>query len=116
MKLPCRMADRVLIVIDALDESGEEPSREHILRILSSQKIKKLPPNFRILVTSRPLSDISDSLLGAMHIQVKFMDEIPSAATDRDIRIYINDQLSDTVSMLEGEEITKFLPQAKKGS
>ncbi|KAJ8585924.1 hypothetical protein M405DRAFT_883576 [Rhizopogon salebrosus TDB-379] len=54
----------VLMVIDALDESGEARSREQILDMLAgnldpfSSAPMKLPANLRVLVTSRPLDDI----------------------------------------------------------
>ncbi|KIL61188.1 hypothetical protein M378DRAFT_82781, partial [Amanita muscaria Koide BX008] len=44
---------RLVIVIDALDESGDDRSREHILDILTRQAMA-LPSNIRILLTSRP--------------------------------------------------------------
>ena len=54
----------VLVVIDALDESGEARSREQILRMLAdpfSTELTKLLANLRVLVTSRPLDDIQFS-------------------------------------------------------
>ncbi|KIJ32971.1 hypothetical protein M422DRAFT_91320, partial [Sphaerobolus stellatus SS14] len=47
----------VVIIIDALDESGDPDSRIQLLSILANQ-VQSLPQNFRILVTSRPLPDI----------------------------------------------------------
>jgi hypothetical protein len=62
------VAAPVLIVIDALDESGDATSREQILRLLagklrtSSSHPTDLPANLRILITSRPLGDIRNIL------------------------------------------------------
>jgi hypothetical protein len=65
----------VLIVIEALDESGRVETRRDLLRILAARlqdeglpQITELPSNFRILVTSRPLHDIEDEFHGAQHI------------------------------------------------
>ena len=51
------LTQTVVIVIDALDESGDEMTRQRILPILAFDTLD-LPPNFRILVTSQPLPDI----------------------------------------------------------
>ena len=50
------IAGNIIIVVDALDESGLESSRSHILSVLGSPQIAKLPFNFCLLVTSRPLT------------------------------------------------------------
>jgi hypothetical protein len=53
-------AEPILIVIDALDESGEVEARRDLLRILAGKhnpsvpKITDLPGNFRFFVTFRP--------------------------------------------------------------
>ncbi|KAJ6586494.1 hypothetical protein DFH09DRAFT_910952 [Mycena vulgaris] len=47
----------VVIVIDALDASGDPSARQVLLSLLSS-RTKELPSNFRILLTTRPESDI----------------------------------------------------------
>ncbi|KAG1786452.1 uncharacterized protein HD556DRAFT_1300145, partial [Suillus plorans] len=81
------IAAPVLIVIDALDESGEANSREQILRLLagklntSTSQPCKLPANFRILLTSRPLEDIHNTLDAAPHVRHVSLDGISSAST-----------------------------------
>jgi len=40
----------IVVVIDALDESGPEPSRSHILSVLGSPRTAKLLSNFRLLI------------------------------------------------------------------
>ncbi|KAJ6586476.1 hypothetical protein DFH09DRAFT_1308498 [Mycena vulgaris] len=50
----------VVIVIDALDASGDPSARQALLSLLSS-RTKELPSNFRILLTTRPESDICDA-------------------------------------------------------
>ncbi|KAG1817021.1 hypothetical protein EV424DRAFT_1513365 [Suillus variegatus] len=91
----------VVIIIDALDESGEAvETRSDLLRILSGKlrdptitHITKLPKNFRILVTSRPLRDIQNSFAGARHIRSISMDEIPLEVAERDICTYVSEKL-----------------------
>ena len=95
------MVGPVLIVIDALDESGTEESRHHLLRILSGRvkdadsNIVKLPSHIRILVTSRPLPDIVSALDCATHVVRKSMDGIPRNTTERDISHFISQELMD---------------------
>jgi hypothetical protein len=88
----------VQIVIDALDESGDANTREHILRLLSrktdasSSQPAELPANARIIIISRPLQDIRDALY-ASHVHHISMDDIPPASTHNDIRLYISNRL-----------------------
>ncbi|KAG1901401.1 uncharacterized protein F5891DRAFT_254157 [Suillus fuscotomentosus] len=90
----------VLIVIEALDESGGKKTRSNILRTLAGRlqdeglpQITELPSNFRILVTSRPLHDIEDAFHGAQHILRLSMDEIPAAVAERDIQAFVSEEL-----------------------
>jgi len=93
------MAGPIVIVIDALDESGDVESRRHLLRILAGKQasagghITSLPPHFRILLTSRPLSDISNAFKGVTHVRRESMETILS--TESDIRRYVSNQLSE---------------------
>ena len=93
------MAGPIVIVIDALDESGDADSRRHILRILAGRDVKgaegsimNLPPHFRILLTSRLLPDFTDAFKGVVHVQQKSMAHIPSM---EDVLLYVNHQLSE---------------------
>ncbi|KAG2340254.1 WD40 repeat-like protein [Suillus weaverae] len=91
----------VLIVIDALDESGDTKSREQILRLLSgnpntsSPPLSPLPSNFRIIVTSRPLEDIHNTLHAAPHIRHVSLDDVSPVSTELDIQLYISHKLED---------------------
>ena len=82
----------VLIVIDALDESGNDSSRQPILRLLTTQ-LTELPANCRVIITSRPLEDIHKSLHTASHVRHLSMDDIPPESTTRDIQRYVSDKL-----------------------
>ncbi|TFK60393.1 hypothetical protein BDN72DRAFT_965701 [Pluteus cervinus] len=92
----------ILIIIDALDESGRShESRKSLLSILAGKKdaLKQLPPNVRILLTSRPLDDIHNALVNHRHILIKSMDNIPETSTRSDIREYIKHQFSSDVKL-----------------
>ena len=82
----------IVIVIDALDESGEEASRATVLRVLSTQGAN-LPATVRILLTSRPLLDVGEVLNRARHVYVRSLDEIDVESTTRDIHLYMSTQL-----------------------
>jgi len=90
----------ILMVIDALDESGEARSREQILRILAgnvdpfSTELTKLPAHLRVLVTSRPLDDIRESLHGVSHVRHVSMDNISPDAVEEDIKCYVSTALA----------------------
>ncbi|KIL54614.1 hypothetical protein M378DRAFT_47470, partial [Amanita muscaria Koide BX008] len=95
---------RLVIVIDALDESGDSRTRKHILSLLTKQA-STLPNNVRILITSRPLPDIRKAFDGALHVKRKSMDEIPLSLTERDIQSYISNQLSEADYSFSANEI-----------
>ncbi|KAG1894942.1 uncharacterized protein F5891DRAFT_1281362 [Suillus fuscotomentosus] len=99
-KFPTSSVGPVLIVIEALDESGGVETRRDLLRILAGKlqnkdlpQITELPFNFRILVTSRPLHDIEDAFHGAQHILPLSMDQIPATVAERDIRTFVSEEL-----------------------
>jgi hypothetical protein len=83
----------ILLVIDALDESGNPQSRKHLLPILANRAIE-LPSNVRILLTSRPLDDILSALQNRVHIVSKAIDDIPESSITLDIKSYISERLA----------------------
>jgi hypothetical protein len=109
----------VLIVIEALDESGGAKTREDLLRILAGKhqnkglpKITELPSNFRILVTSRPLRDIENTFHGTEHIRPLTMEEIPPAVAKRDICTFVSAKL-DGLSGFGDEEFGNLATKAE---
>ncbi|KIN95169.1 hypothetical protein M404DRAFT_331402, partial [Pisolithus tinctorius Marx 270] len=92
----------VAVVIDALDESGLEESRRHILSVLESQA-GDLPHNFRVFVTSRPLPDIERVLRGSPHVKAISLDDVPTEWTQRDIKLYVSKQLGQLSGIGEPE-------------
>jgi hypothetical protein len=92
--------ESIVIVIDALDESGGVETRRDLLRILAGKhqnpsipKIADLPDNFRFIVTSRPLDDIDVELHDVQNVRQMSMDDIPPACAERDIRAYVSKEL-----------------------
>ncbi|KAF7979201.1 hypothetical protein HWV62_43134 [Athelia sp. TMB] len=97
------IAGPVVIIIDALDESGNMAAREPLLQVLS-QYASSLPRNFRILVTARPEKDIVTALSGKTpYIQHRRLDTMDLATIDLDIAIFIEQQLSCVNDALDKE-------------
>jgi hypothetical protein len=88
----------IVIVIDALDESGDRASREVLLRIIG-KRMTDLPNNFRVLVTSRPEPDIHEVFTGKLHIRRKHMDSIDRKESEADISLYIREQLAELTDL-----------------
>ena len=105
-KAAVSITGQVVIVIDALDESGDEASRNHILSVLASAQVAKLPSSFRVLITSRPLPDIMEALQHIPHITSKSMNDISVASVKHDIRLYVSDQLGRLMDRFSAEEIS----------
>jgi hypothetical protein len=84
----------ILVVIDAIDESGKPSSRRALLAILA-KSISELPSNFRFLITARPEQDIVNAFNGNPHICCRYMDAIDDASNEADIGLFIETQLSD---------------------
>ena len=99
----------IVIIIDALDESGDADSRRVLLRILgdaiTESRVTDLPPNIRILLTSRPLPDIHAALSRGMHVRQKSMDSLPPDSTERDILRYVSNELSEVDFEIPSQEV-----------
>ncbi|KAF8962292.1 hypothetical protein BDZ97DRAFT_1702551 [Flammula alnicola] len=113
------MVGPILIVIDALDESGGADSRKQLLRILAGKlndadsHILKLPPNLRILLTSRPEPDICNILLDVRHVYQQSMDSIPRASTKDDILSYVSHEIADIMdSVPDGTPLISLASKA----
>ncbi|KIJ41765.1 hypothetical protein M422DRAFT_255075 [Sphaerobolus stellatus SS14] len=101
----------ILIVLDALDESGTPRSRKHLLSFLTEHAVE-LPSNFRIIVTSRPESDI----LNAIHenLLVDHMDlKDQKDEAKGDINLYIRDWFKkDSDEYLEDSDYQELCNKA----
>jgi hypothetical protein len=88
----------IVIVIDALDESGGQSARKALLDVFS-KKVPELPSNFQILLTSRPEKDIVVALKGYHHVIHRDMNTIDKASNEADITLYVKSQLSGIHSL-----------------
>jgi hypothetical protein len=83
----------ILIVIDALDESGDTTSRIGLHAFLAKNLIR-LPSNFRVVITSRPEHTIVSALVDAQSVKIKYMDDTELAAgTHGDIFAFFQQRL-----------------------
>ena len=98
----------VVVVIDALDESGTERTRAAILWALSAYGAK-LPANVRILLTSRPLSDIGEALNTKQHILSRSLDDIDNEFISRDIDLYVSTRLRDVDDTLSKQDFQRLV-------
>ncbi|KAG8708632.1 hypothetical protein FRC09_001120, partial [Ceratobasidium sp. 395] len=89
-----RPTNTLVIVIDALDECGDIVTRRHLLTCLRG--MLRLEPQLRLIVTSRPDQDIQD-FFGSMgaNLCTKYDLLQVEYGAQADIRILINDHLSD---------------------
>ena len=89
----------IVIVIDALDESGSLKKRELLLNILV-KRAAEFPKNFRVLVTARPEPDVS-KILGVPQLlpYVKHKEihapEMESKSNECDLFLYIKKRLAE---------------------
>ena len=83
----------ILVVIDAIDESGDTTGRTGLHSFLA-ENLKRLPSNFRVVITSRQENDIVSVLVGAQSLKIKFMDDTELAAeTHKDILAFFKQRL-----------------------
>ena len=83
----------ILVVIDALDESGDATGRTGLHAFLA-ENLQRLPSNFRVVITSRPEHAIVSALARAPSVQIKYMNDAELAAeTHRDILAFFQQSL-----------------------
>jgi len=98
------LSRNVVVVIDALDESGAEATRRDILRILAARDAQ-LPANIRIVLTSRPIMDIRQALLVNQHVQARSLDDIEAESVTRDITRYISTTLKELGAAFSDKDV-----------
>ncbi|KIO10658.1 hypothetical protein M404DRAFT_20906 [Pisolithus tinctorius Marx 270] len=99
----------VVVVIDALDESGGISARENVLLLLTTEAAS-LPSNFRILLTSRPSPDIECALSDATRVRAMCLDDVPAELAQRDITLFVSKKLvslKDTIGPTEIQQIVQ---------
>ncbi|KAF7968096.1 hypothetical protein HWV62_31995 [Athelia sp. TMB] len=82
----------VLVVIDALDESGTVTEREALMKVLSGG-VSKLPRFFRLLIVSRRERDIVDCFNNSMVRQEEL--KVDPKTSRADIAAFIRSRLND---------------------
>lgn len=88
----------IVVVIDALDESGNHEERAEILSILRKTHEQR-QKDFRFLITSRFEQDIADALFRNPHIDMERMHDIDRQSTDADIYRMICELLPSVPSL-----------------
>jgi hypothetical protein len=97
----------ILVVIDALDESGDATGRTGLHTFLAKNVIR-LPSNFRVLITSRPEDGIESALVGVPSIRVKRMDDSELAASiNGDILAFLQETLPSDEFKNHGDELAR---------
>ena len=87
------IVDRILLVIDAFDESGDTTGRTGLHAFLA-ENLKRLPSNFRVVITSRPKHAIVSALGKAPSVKIKYMDDSELATeTEKDILMFLQEKL-----------------------
>ena len=95
----------ILVVIDALDESGNATGRAGLHTFLAKNLIR-LPSNFRVLITSRPEDGIERAFVGAPSITIRHMTDSELAATTQDdILVFLQATLPSVEFKNYGEEL-----------
>ncbi|KIJ42993.1 hypothetical protein M422DRAFT_253787 [Sphaerobolus stellatus SS14] len=83
----CSILGLILLVIDALDECGGQAWNDS-LKLLSDQELmKKIPPNFRIFITSCPDHDVK---IIFNHVHILQLHEHDREETDQDILTFVH--------------------------
>jgi NACHT domain len=83
----------ILVVIDALDESGDASGGIGLHAFLA-ENLKRLPSNFRVVITSRPEHAIVSALAGAPSVKIKYMNDTELAAeAHNDILTFLRGKL-----------------------
>ncbi|KAJ7439030.1 WD40 repeat-like protein [Mycena galericulata] len=80
----------VLIIMDALDECGDPGSRAPLLSLLS-EEFPKLPQQFRLVVTSRPDSDIIGHFQSLLW---KIQLDPGETSSMKDVALFIHDEMN----------------------
>ncbi len=97
----------ILVVIDALDESGDTTGRNGLHSFLA-ENLSKLPSNFRVVITSRPEDRIEAAFDGAPSTRIKYMNDSQLAVrTDDDILTFLQNLLPSDEFERHGIALTR---------
>jgi len=99
----------ILIIIDALDESGDAGGRNGLHTFLA-EHLAELPSNFHILIISRLETDITHPFANASDVsfQIVHMDNSKlTARMDDDIHVYLQKNLPSNMFTQYGDKLMK---------
>jgi hypothetical protein len=97
----------ILIIIDALDESGDTNGKIGLHTFLA-QRLIDLPSNFCVLITSRPEHGIEHAFTNASSVETLYMNDIKLASkTEQDISVYLQKELPQGVFKEHGVKLAK---------
>ena len=97
-----KLTGPIIIVLDALDECGDQASRQELLEILGAN-LPTLPPIFRWLVTSRPEEDIRFRF-GNSNLVVSLESMVGKQDAILDVETYLQTEMKSV-------QVMKGLPQ-----
>lgn len=80
----------IVVILEALDESGSAATRERLLAVLAEQSAQ-LPPFLRIIITSRTELDIMDAFEPCSNVHSQELD-ILATTNNSDIAAYFHDR------------------------
>ena len=90
----------LVIVVDALDESGDPAGRKQLLQSITLQfNQDTLPTNLRFLITTRPENDILAAFSHGSYLVHKQMSDIPDRIVDEDIEKFIRYSLGHIIEL-----------------
>jgi NACHT domain len=101
-----KLNDPILFVVDALDESEDLIDKKGLHTFLACH-LSELPPNFRILITSRPENGIEPAFANAMSVRTLSINDAKLAKTEQDILAYLRSELPPAVFEAHGVKLTK---------
>jgi hypothetical protein len=82
----------ILIILDALDECGNRDSRATLIHLLANEA-PKLPPIFRVFITSRREPDITDKFKSRV-VEMKLDTGPDGPSNTKDVNIFLRHELS----------------------
>ncbi|KAA8642420.1 uncharacterized protein ATNIH1004_011364 [Aspergillus tanneri] len=93
VKLQLEQSTTIVIVIDALDECGQDEEMQAILQLLFKlQEIKSV--HLRVFLTSRPETPIRLGFRDEENHQDLILHELPEPVIEHDIRLFLENKLS----------------------
>ena len=105
----------ILVVIDALDESGDTSGEDGLHKFLADN-LSSLPSNVRILITSRPEDGIEPAFLEAESVLIKHMDDPELAGkTQDDILSFLHKKLQTRLPSRDCELYGEVLAKRAEG-